>query len=81
MTDRHYPDTDETEGSSAPAGSDQDNRRSTADRRAEDRRRSSHGLLEKRARRDGVSPDRRQVDRRATSRFRLAFWRRSDPVQ
>ena len=51
------------------------NRRREADRRANDRRRSARGLFEFRARRDGV--DRRQLERRARSRFRLAFWRKT----
>ncbi|NKC00533.1 MAG: hypothetical protein GKR90_18865 [Pseudomonadales bacterium] len=56
-----------------------ENRRAEEDRRnAEDRRRSAKGLFELRARRDRVTSDRRQTERRAESRFRLAFWRRRD---
>ena len=54
-----------------------ENRRSTQDRRAEDRRRSTRGLFEVRARRDRVVADRRQHERRADSRLKLLFWRRS----
>ena len=57
---------------------DGDNRRRDSDRRAEDRRRSAKGLFELRARRDRVVEDRRQLERRAMGRFRLAFWRRHD---
>jgi hypothetical protein len=55
-----------------------DKRRADGDRRAEDRRRSAKGLFELRARRDRIVEDRRQLKRRTPSRFRLAFWRRSD---
>lgn len=58
--------------------SDDDKRRSEGDRRAEDRRRSAKGLFEMRARRDRIVEDRRQKNRRGGSRFKLAFWRRSD---
>ena len=58
--------------------SEEDNRRSESDRREEDRRRSAKGLFELRARRDRIVEDRRQLERRSTSRFRLAFWRRHD---
>ena len=53
---------------------DEQNRRGVDDRRSNDRRRSARGLFEFRARRDNV--DRRQEQRRAGARFRLAFWRR-----
>lgn len=54
-------------------------RRSGSDRRAEDeRRRSSKGLFELRARREGMTADRRQKDRRGPARSWLAFWRK-DP--
>ncbi len=60
-----------------PAASEDKNRRSEGDRRAEDRRRSAKGLFEVRARRDRIVEDRRQLKRRFESRFfRLAFWRR-----
>lgn len=39
-------------------------RRSGADRRGDDRRRSTKGLFERRARRAGITDDRRQSDRR-----------------
>lgn len=59
------------------AAGEQANRRSEDDRRsASERRRSARGLFELRARRDRVVEDRRQLERRHTSRFRLAFWRR-----
>jgi len=55
---------DHRSGAPAPAGDD-NGRRSGADRRQEqDRRRSARGLFELRARREGVSRDRRQQDRR-----------------
>ena len=54
-----------------------ENRRSTQDRRAEDRRRSTRGLFEVRARRDRVVGDRRQRQRRSVSRLKFSFWRRS----
>ncbi|MEM9622949.1 MAG: hypothetical protein AAF993_14960 [Pseudomonadota bacterium] len=58
-------------------GDDQVNRRSADDRRATvDRRRSARGLFELRARRDRIVEDRRQLERRDSGRFRLAFWRR-----
>ena len=48
------------------------------DRRSSDRRRSTRGLFEFRARKEGV--DRRQsFERRGSGRFRLAFWRRREP--
>lgn len=55
-----------------------DKRLADGDRRAEDRRRSAKGLFELRAKRDRIVEDRRQQKRRTHSRFRLAFWRRSD---
>ena len=55
-----------------------DKRNASGDRRAEDRRRSALGLFELRARKDRIVEDRRQKNRRGTSRFRFAFWRRSD---
>ncbi|NOX51463.1 MAG: hypothetical protein GXP16_13155 [Gammaproteobacteria bacterium] len=59
-----------------------DNRRSSDDRRATDRRRSMGGFFELRARRDRIVEDRRQTERRLSARFRLAFlafWRRKEP--
>jgi len=55
-----------------------ENRRQSEDRRARpERRRSALGLFELRAKRDKIVEDRRQTQRRAGSRFRFAFWRRT----
>ena len=54
-------------------------RRSGNDRRASDeRRRSAKGLFELRARREGMTSDRRQGERRGAPAGRswLAFWRK-----
>ncbi len=56
-----------------------DNRRSSDDRRATDRRRSMGGFFGLRARSDHIVEDRRQTKRRLGARFRLAFWRRKEP--
>ena len=56
-----------------------DEKRSEGDRRgSNERRRSAKGLFELRARRDRVSTDRRQTDRRGenTRRSWFAFWRK-----
>ena len=48
-------------------------RTAVSDRRMTDRRRSARGLFEILARREQV--DRRQLERRGTRKFKLAFWR------
>ncbi|MEM7098807.1 MAG: hypothetical protein AAF541_11155 [Pseudomonadota bacterium] len=51
----------------------QDKRTAASDRRMTDRRRSARGLFEILARRE--QGDRRQLERRGTRKFKLAFWR------
>jgi hypothetical protein len=53
-------------------------RRSGTDRREDmDRRRSAKGLLEMRARREGITSDRRRGERRSlAARSWMRFWRR-----
>ena len=66
-------------GLQAEAVTEDETRRSGSDRRAEDeRRRSSKGLFELRARREGMKADRRQKDRRDSASVWswFAFWRR-----
>ncbi len=54
-----------------------ESRRSGDDRRDDERRRSAKGLFEVRARRQGITTDRRQSERREDAgRSRFAFWRR-----
>ena len=54
-----------------------ESRRSGDDRRDDERRRSAKGLFEVRARRQGITTDRRQSERREdAARSRFAFWRR-----
>jgi hypothetical protein len=57
---------------------DEEGRRSGADRRDMERRRSSQGLFEVRARREGIVSDRRRKRRRTIGppRAWYAFWRK-----
>jgi hypothetical protein len=60
------------------ASSGEEGRRSGADRRDMERRRSSQGLFEVRARREGIVSDRRRKRRRTIGppRAWYAFWRK-----
>lgn len=60
------------------ASSEEEGRRSGADRRDMERRRSSQGLFEVRARREGIVSDRRRKRRRTIEPLHAwyAFWRK-----
>ncbi|TDJ26644.1 MAG: hypothetical protein E2O59_09640 [Gammaproteobacteria bacterium] len=68
---------DTESGGHAIVVDESDSRRSGDDRRDDERRRSAKGLFEVRARRQGITTDRRQSERREDAgRSRFAFWRR-----
>ncbi len=68
---------DTESGVHAVAVDESESRRSGDDRRDDERRRSAKGLFEVRARRQGITTDRRQSERREDApRSWLAFWRR-----